>query len=153
MVTLLVTIGLVLAVGAIVIQTMGSAPSINPDLTTVQNISNIRTVAVVYNLTATPVTGGSIGYWNVTGAAMNSANYTVYPSNGTVVFHSGCVDCNASYAYVSYNYGQQSSAYNISAQANSGIGTFADFQSVIAIVLVATIILGLVGLIAFASRT
>ena len=49
--------------------------------------------------------------------------------------------------------GENTTAYNATGQAVAGIMTFADFQSVIAIVLVAAVILGLVGLIAFAGRT
>ena len=48
--------------------------------------------------------------------------------------------------------GENTTAYNATGEAISGIMTFADFQSVIAIVLVAAVILGLVGLIAFAGR-
>lgn len=48
---------------------------------------------------------------------------------------------------------ENTTAWNATGQAVQGIMTFADFQSVIAIVLVAAVILGLVGLIAFAGRT
>jgi hypothetical protein len=44
---------------------------------------------------------------------------------------------------------ENSTAVNATQSAIEGIKTFADFQSVIAIVLVAALILGLVGLIAF----
>lgn len=46
---------------------------------------------------------------------------------------------------------ENSTAWNATQQANEGIITFAGFQPVIAIVLVAALILGLVALIAFAG--
>jgi len=149
----LVVIGIVLAIGATILQSMGTASSFNPAGNTVQNISNIRTTAVIYNLTATPVLGGSVTYCNQTGGtALGSTNYTVYPSNATVVFHSNFLSGNASYCYVSYSYEMMSNAANATLLGQEGVSAFADFQSVIAIVLVAAVILGLVGLIAFAGR-
>ena len=147
----LVVIGLVIAIGVIVLQTMGDSNSFSPPGNTIQNISNIRTL-IPYNLTATPVIGGSISYWNHTGLAMSSANYTVYARNNTVVFGTNCVFCNGSYAYASYSYDAPSAASNVTYQGVAGVATIADFQGVIAIVLVAAVILGLIGLIVFAAR-
>ena len=148
----LVIIGICIGVGAIVVQQMGTASTINPDISTSQNISGIKTSAVVYNLTAQPVTAGSITYCNQTGGALSSVNYTLYTNNATVVFHSNFLSGNGSYCYASYTYGQQSAAYNVTAQANAGLGTFADFQSVIAIILVAAVVVGLAVGIAMYAR-
>ena len=150
----LVVIGLVIAIGVIVLQTMGDSNSFSPPGNTIQNISGIRTVAVVYNLTAKPVIGGSVTYCNQTGGtALGSTNYTLYPSNATVVFHSNFLSGNYSYCYVSYSYDAPSAATNVTYQGVAGVATIADFQGVIAIVLVAAVILGLIGLIVFAARS
>jgi len=145
----LIIIGIVLAMGAIIIETVGDQTTTSGSA--VQNITGIRTVAVVYNLTNTPVLSGSITYCNQTGGtALGSTNYTLYPGNATVVFHSNFLSGNFSYCYASYAYQQQSYSYNVTQSANEGIITFAGFQPVIAIVLVAMLILGLVALIAYA---
>ena len=152
----LVVIAIVLSLGAVILGTMGTSSSFNPASSTYENITNIKTSAVVYNLTAKGIDGsiisGSPTSCNQTGnTALGSTNYTVYPSNATIVFSPTFVSGNASYCLVSYSYQSMSNAANATAAGESGVMSFADFQSVIAIVLVAAVILGLVGLIAFAG--
>ena len=142
--TILVIVAITLSIGALVMTTMGDTESVSPilndgDTVTVANntyvaLTNPRAVTVtnLYNATQT------FSVTNVTLLANRTGSmFKLQYHNGTDGFASNTM-------YVNYTYREASEPFNILESGNESVGVFTDWLSIIAIVIVAVVVLGLI---------